>query len=260
MTITIANGPLSPTPPATANYTLDGPKNKILFSPFPRRVRAGFGGEIILDTQAGMLLHESGLLPALYVPVTDIRSDLLTKTKHTTHCRYKGDASYWTIVANGQSSENAVWGYETPVENAAFIHGYMALYWDRVDQWHDEDEEVLGHLCDPYHRVDIRPTSRLVTASIDRVVVAESTAAFVLSETGLPNRYYIPEADVRADLFAVSHSLTHCPYKGNASYRSLVGSARAAEVAWIYADPFDESRRIAGHWSFDGDGVTVEAS
>lgn len=258
MTITITNGPLSPTPPATVNYTLDGPKSKILFSPFPRRVRAVFGGATVVDTEAGMLLHESGLLPALYIPIAEIRSDLLTKTEHTTHCPYKGDASYWTITANGHSSENAVWGYEAPVESAAFIHGYMALYWGRVDQWLDEDEEVFGHLCDPYHRIDIRPTSRVVTVSIDGAVAAESTAAFVLSETGLPNRYYIPEADVRAELFTASNTITHCPYKGDTSYRSLAEAEAGTDVAWIYADPFDESRRIAGHWSFDGEGVTIE--
>ena len=257
MTITITNGPLSPTPPATVNYTLDGPKNKMLFSPFPRRVRAVFGGEVVLDTDDGMLLHESGLLPALYVPVADVRTDLLTKAEHTTHCPYKGDASYWTITANGDTSQNAVWGYEIPVESAAFIKGFMALYWERVDQWLDEDEEVFGHLRDPYHHIDIRPTSRAITASINGRVVAETTGAYVLSETGLPNRYYIPEADVRAELFTTSNTSTHCPYKGDTNYRSLADTEAGADIAWIYADPFDESVRIAGYWSFDSDRVTI---
>lgn len=257
MGITIANGPLSPTPPTMVNYALDGPKNKILFSPFPRRVRALFSDEVVVDTDAGMLLHESGLLPALYVPVVDVNTDVLSKTDHSTHCPYKGDASYWSITVGDRTSQNAVWGYERPLENAAFIEGYMALYWNRVDQWFDEDEQVFGHLCDPYHRVDIRPTSRSVTVKIDGITVAETTQAMVLSETGLANRYYIPEADVQADLFEDSETVTHCPYKGSTIYHSLLVSDHATDVAWTYPEPFDESLRIAGHWSFDGESVEI---
>lgn len=257
MSITITSGPLSPAPPTTVNYAIDGPNNKILFTPFPRRVRAMFADEIVLDTDAGMLLFESGLLPALYVPVADVRSELLTKTEHSTHCPYKGDASYWSITVHDRTAENAVWGYETPIESAAFIQGYMALYWNRVDQWFDEDQEVFGHLCDPYHRVDIRPTSRPVAVTVDGITVAETTAAMVLSETGLPNRYYIPQADVRTDLFEDSDTVTHCPYKGSTRYHRLLVSDEATDVAWVYPEPFDESRRIAGHWSFDGDNVEI---
>jgi len=187
----------------------------------------------VLDTQAGMLLHESGLLPALYVPVADVRSELLVKTEHSTHCPYKGDASYWSMTVGDRTAENAVWGYEAPLESANFIEGYLALYWDRVDQWFDEDEEVFGHLCAPYHRIDIRPTSRPIRVN------------------------YIPEADVLTDLFEDSETVTHCPYKGSTNYRRLLVSDEAADVAWIYPEPFDESLRIAGCWSFDGDGVEV---
>lgn len=257
MGITITNGPLSRTPPSTVNYSIDGPNNKILFTPFPRRVRAVYAGELVLDTQAGMLLHETGLMPALYVPVADVRTELLAKTDHSTHCPYKGDASYWSMTVGDRTAENAVWGYEQPLESVNFIEGYLALYWDRVDQWFDEDEEVFGHLRDPYHRIDIRPTSRPIQVTIQGIKVAETTQALVLSETGLANRYYIPEADVLTELFEDSDTVTHCPYKGSTNYRRLLVSDEVADVAWIYPEPFDESLRIAGCWSFDGGGVEV---
>jgi len=257
MSITIANGPLSSTPPATVNYALDGPTNKILFSLFPRRVRAVFADQVVVDTEAGMLLHESGLLPALYVPVDDVQTDLLTKTEHSTHCPYKGDASYWSITVGDRTAENAAWGYERPIENAGFIEGYLALYWGLVDHWFDEDEEVFGHLRDPYHRVDIRPRSRTVTVAIDGVMVAETDEAMVLSETGMPNRYYIPEDDVNTSLFEDSETVTHCPYKGTTTYHSLLVSDDATDVAWTYPEPFDGAMRIAGHWSFDGETVEI---
>ncbi len=259
MTLTLANGPLAPGAPETVNYALDGPRNKILFSPFPRRVRATFGGETVIDTEAGMLLHESNILPALYVPAADVRLDLATATDHSTHCPYKGDASYWSITVGDRTAENALWGYKDPIESAAWLDGYVAAYWGRLDRWFDEDDEVFGHLRDPYHRVDVRPSSRTVTVTVGGEVVAETSNAKLLSETGLPNRFYIPEADVRSERFEASETASHCPYKGDASYRSLAGSAEGADVAWIYADPFDESRAVAGHWSFDGETVDIRA-
>ena len=94
MTLTLTNGPLSPNAPESVNYEIDGPQHKLLLSPFPRRVRAVFAGETIVDSEAAMLLHESNLLPHLYIPVADVRVDLLIKTDLSTHCPFKGDASY----------------------------------------------------------------------------------------------------------------------------------------------------------------------
>lgn len=260
MTLTLSNGPLAADAPSTVNYEIDGPQHKILFSPFPRRIRAKFGGETLVDTDNAMLLHESNILPVLYVPVADVRFDLLTKTELSTHCPFKGDASYWTISAGGRTSENSVWGYETPMDGAGWLEGYVAMYWDHIDQWFDEDEEVFGHLRDPYHRVDIRPTSRQIQVSVAGEVVAETSAAKVLSETGFPNRYYIPAADIKLDLFEKSQTTTHCPYKGDTEYWTLAGDRGIEDVAWSYASPFDEAVRIAGHWSFDGDDVSVDVS
>jgi uncharacterized protein (DUF427 family) len=260
MTLTLSNGPLARDAPTSVNYEINGPRHKILFSPFPRRVRAIFGDETLFDTDSAMLLHESNILPALYVPVADVRFDLLTKTEHSTHCPFKGDASYWTITAGGRTSENSVWGYETPTTEAPWLEGYLAMYWDQLDQWFDEDEEVFDHLRDPYHRIDVRPTSRRVRVSSGGQVIAETTRAQVLSETGFSNRYYVPAADVRTDLFEKSLTTTHCPYKGDSAYWTLVGDQRVDDVAWSYSTPFDESLRVANHWSFDGDDVVVEVS
>jgi len=260
MTLTLSNGPLAPGAPKSVNYEIDGPEHKILFSPFPRRIRAVYAGETLVDTEGAMLLHETNILPMLYVSIGDVRFDLLTKTGHSTHCPYKGDASYWTITSGGRTSENSVWGYEAPVEEAPWLEGYVAMYWDHLDQWFDEDEEVFDHLRDPYHRVDIRPTSRRVRVRIGEQVVAETTEVMVLSETGFSNRYYVPAADVRTDQFEKSSTTTHCPYKGDSEYWTLVGDNRVDDVAWSYPIPFDEASRISGHWSFDGDDVVIDLS
>ncbi len=256
MSLTLSHGPLSGKPPATVNYTVDGPVHRLLLDAFPRRVRALLGGATVLDTRRGMLLHETGILPRLYVPAEDVRTDLLERTATSTHCPFKGDASYWTVRAGESVAEDAVWGYEDPKPEAGWLRGHLAFYWERMDAWFDEDEEVRGHLRDPYHRVDIRRTSRLVRVLVDGEAVVTTHRALLLSETGLPNRYYVPPSAIDPALLGPSATHTECPYKGTASYRSVRG---IADAAWVYETPLPEAAAIAGHLSFQGEGITVEA-
>jgi uncharacterized protein (DUF427 family) len=255
MALTIGGGPLSSRPRDTVNYRIDGPAHRLLFDPFPRRVRAVFGGETVLDTTSGMLLHESNLLPQLYLPRADVREDLLTGTDHHTHCPFKGDASYWSVTVNGRTADKALWSYLDPLPAASWLRDHVALYWNSMDTWFDEDEEVAGHLRDPYHRVDVRSTSRYVQVLAGEEVVAESGRAVVLSETGLPNRYYLPANDVRGELLD-SSTHTVCPYKGTASYRSLSApSGLITDAAWYYPEPMDGVRAIRGYLCFGTEGI-----
>ena len=256
MTLTLGTGPLASGAPTTANYTLDGPPQKLLFSPFPRRIRGVLAGRTVVDSERAMLLHESNIFPVLYFPTDDVTTTLLTKTDHSTHCPFKGDASYWTITAADSVAENAVWGYENPIEAAAWLQGYLAIEWSRLDQWFDEDDAIYGHIRDPYHRVDARPTSRRIRIHIDGRLVADTTSAFVVSETGGANRYYIPPADIQTDEFTRSDTTTHCPHKGDTVYWHHRETG-AQDIAWSYPNPLEEATRVAGHWSFDGRGVEV---
>jgi len=259
VTLTLSHGPLSGHPPQTANYTIDGPQHRLLLDAFPRRIRALLGGETVLDTRRGMLLHETGILPQLYVPTDDVGADLLGRTAHSTHCPFKGNASYWTVRAGDRTEEDAVWGYEDPKPEAAWLRGYVAFYWERMDAWFDEDEEVEGHLRDPYHRVDVRASTRHVRVLVDDEVVAETRRPKLLSETGLPNRYYISPRDVRDGIWEPSATHTVCPYKGTASYRTLrLGERRIADAAWLYPVPYEDAAGIRGRLSFLGEGITVE--
>lgn len=259
MTLTLGNGPLSARPPDAANYTIDGPQHRLLATPFPRRVRAELAGTTVFDTTEGVLVHETNILPVLYVPETDVATELLEATDHHTHCPFKGDASYWSIRVGDTVAENAVWGYPAPNDEAQWFLGLQAFYWDRLDHWYDETEEVFAHLRDPYHRVDVRPSSRGVRVRIGDTVVAESEHPMVLSENGLPNRYYIPPSDVRMELLSESSTTTHCPYKGQTIYWTFAADGvEVGDVAWSYPETFDEARRITRHLSFDGNDVTVE--
>jgi uncharacterized protein (DUF427 family) len=101
--------------------------------PNPRRVRATFAGETIADSTDALLLYERGHQPVHYLPVADVRMDLLEPTDHHTHCPQKGQASYYSIRVSDRVAENAVWRYEHPIAGCPDISGHVAFYADRVD-------------------------------------------------------------------------------------------------------------------------------
>jgi uncharacterized protein (DUF427 family) len=257
MSLTLPGAPLWPDLPETVNFTIDGPKHRLFAHPYPRRVRATFGGEVVLDTDRGVLLHESALQPVLYAPWQDIRQDLLTGTDHHTTCPFKGIASYWSIRVNGHEAENAVWSYPEPNAESPWLEPLAAFYWDRVDAWYDEEDRVYVHLRDPYHRIDARRTSRPVRVTAAGELLAETRAAYVLSENGLPNRWYLPREDCRLDLLQPTATSTHCPYKGTANYWTLASAPDQRDVAWSYERPFPEATPVARCLSFYGEAVEV---
>jgi len=252
MSLTFPGAPLASEPPLTTNYAIDGPRHRLLLHPFPRRVRARFAGEVVLDSTRGALLHESNILPRLYVPVEDMRADLLERTDHSTHCPFKGDASYWSVRVGDRVAENAVWTYESPIAEASWLLGLVSVYPERMDAWLDEDEEVTG-LRDPYHRVDARRSSRRIEVRSGGEVLARSERPVVVAETGLPLRFYLPREDVSAEL-RPSDTTATCPYKGRASYWSLDG---IEDVAWSYEEPLESILAARDMVCFDASKVEV---
>lgn len=258
MGLTRTDGPLSAHAPKTVNYRLDGPAHKLLAHRFPRRVRAEFAGATVLDTRDGLLLHESALLPRFYVPETDLDASAFVASDHSTHCPFKGDATYRSLRVGERTVENALWSYPNPVPAVPWLAGYASLYWNAADAWYDEEEQVYAHLTDPYTRVDVRPTSRHVQVLAGSVVVAESRRPLVLNETGLPARWYVSPDDVLVPLVPSDTSM-RCPYKGRSSYWTvrLPDGREIADAAWSYPDPLPESSRIAGALCFLHDDLTL---
>jgi uncharacterized protein (DUF427 family) len=82
----------------------DRPEHFVEFEPSPKRIRVTFGGETIADTTNALILYERGHVPVYYLPRADAAMDLLAKTDHSTHCPFKGDASYFTVNAGGKSA------------------------------------------------------------------------------------------------------------------------------------------------------------
>ena len=75
-----------------------------------------------------ILLREASYPPVIYFPKADVAMEHLAATSRSTHCPYKGDASYFSIAVGGETAENAVWAYETPYPAMAEIAGLVAFY------------------------------------------------------------------------------------------------------------------------------------
>jgi uncharacterized protein (DUF427 family) len=229
--------------------------HRVDVEPTPRRVRVVFNGQTIADSKRAVLLRESNLLPVYYFPPEDVRGEYVEPTDQHTRCPYKGEASYWTIRVGDKVLENAMWGYLDPLPGREDIRGYRALYWNKMDAWYEEDEQVFKHPRDPYHRVDVLQSSRSVRVEINGQTVAESTRPHLLFETGLPTRYYLPVEDVRMDLLEPTDSTSVCPYKGTATYWRLKGDASGRDVAWSYQSPIPECPNIRGLIAFFNERV-----
>src|SRR5688500_10967722 len=114
---------------------------ELRFEPSGKRVRVEFNGATIADSGRALVLHETRLPPAYYFPAADVRTDLLAKTAHATHCPFKGNASYWTLKVGDRTAENAVWAYEEPYREAEKIRGYLSFYRDKVSLLSDDAAE-----------------------------------------------------------------------------------------------------------------------
>ena len=114
------------------------PEHRVDLLPEARRVRVSFAGTVIADTGAAVRVEETGHEPVHYIPEKDMRLDLMRPTEHKTYCPFKGDCSYWTIeIGNGADqriSENAVWSYRVPYDEAAGLAGHYAFYKSRVER------------------------------------------------------------------------------------------------------------------------------
>jgi len=104
-------------------------------------IRVTLDGEILAQTTRGLKLHENNYLPVVYIPREDVHMERLVSSELSTHCPFKGDASYFrgrtasdsgTEAKADAPSEELAWSYETPFDQMEAIRGHLAFYADRV--------------------------------------------------------------------------------------------------------------------------------
>ena len=226
------------------------PERLLFAEPLRRRMRVRFGGEWIADSEDVVLLHEPGRYPVAYFPLPDVSGGVLTKLPNVTQHRDLG-ATAWFSVG---TARRAAWQHTDLPAHAAVLEGRVAFAWRAMDAFYEEDERIVGHAADAYHRNDIRRTSRHLVVRVGDRVVADTREPLVLYESGFAPRWYVPRADVDAAALTPVEGRTFCPYKGLASYYDVAGVGRAA---WSYVDAWPEVGRVRDLVSFEQDKVTV---
>lgn len=113
------------------------PYTRVDILPSSRRVQVVVDGVEVADSRSGRFLYETGLPTRYYLPKTDVRMDLLEPTELHTECPYKGVASYYDVVVNGERHENVVWWYPFPTEESARVAGYVSFYNEKLDIYLD---------------------------------------------------------------------------------------------------------------------------
>jgi uncharacterized protein (DUF427 family) len=156
--------------------------------------------------------------------------------------------------------DNCVVSAPLAADGQELFHGYVTVDSGAMDRWFEEDDPVYAHPRDPYHRVDVRSSSRHVIVRLGDVIIADSTRPKLLFETGNPIRYYLPFADVRCDLLVKSTTVSECPYKGDGQHWHLVADdgRQVEDVAWSLPHPLPEGLDAAQHICFYPEKVEVE--
>jgi uncharacterized protein (DUF427 family) len=247
-------GPLSPGKVGRFLVPDPLPERLLYAEPLRRRVRVRFGGAWIADSEDVVLLHEPGRYPVAYFPRESIAADALEPGEFTNRHRDLGPTAWYTVRAGQHNKARAAWQHTGLPAHARELEGRVAFAWRAMDAFYEEDERIVGHASDSYHRIDIRQTARhLQVRSGDRLV-ADSTRPLVLYESGFAPRWYVPRSDIEESALTPVEGQTFCPYKGLASYYDIADARRAA---WSYQNAWTEVARISGLVSFEPDKVLV---
>jgi uncharacterized protein (DUF427 family) len=247
--------------------------------PTAKRIQAVLGGDTIVDSTRAVLVWEPRrIVPSYAVPAEDVRGDLVPAAAgpgadgpgdevgvalgDVTALRVLDPRIPFSVHSTaGEAVDLRAAGQVRP--GAGFrpadpdLAGLVILDFDAFDAWYEEDEQNVAHPRDPFHRIDVLPSSRQVRLELDGQVLAVSSRPVLLFETMLPTRYYLPRADVTAELVP-SSTTTWCAYKGQASYFSAtVGGRLVPDIAWSYPDPQHDAARVRDLIAFFDERVDV---
>ena len=248
---------------------------QLRYEPTAKRVRASLDGAAVVDTLHAYLVWEPRrITPIFAVPEQELLADLAAPALSAASVKEHAFALRQGAAPTSLDPSTSFGKHTTPgaeldvlttaatAPRAAFrpedpdLAGYVILDFAEFD-WLEDDEEIIGHPRDPFHRVDIRASSVAVEVAFDGVTLASTNGAQLLYETLLPVRYYIPPEDVRLDLLEESPKLTVCPYKGQASYWSYPDSDQGSNLAWSYDRRYRDAAQIHGLISFYNERVDL---
>lgn len=240
---------------SVGHFLTPEPLPRLLFAePLRRRMRVRLGELWIADSQDVVLLHEPGRYPVAYFPRRDICESILLEEDHVTEHADLGPVKWFTAQTGGRDVKRAAWQFDSLPAHASVLAGCIAFAWRAMDAFYEEDERIVGHAADQYHRVDIRSSSRhLVVRDGDRVI-ADTHRPVALYESGFAPRWYVDRQDIDQSALQPVDGQTFCPYKGLASYYTVGDRPRAA---WSYTNAWTEAERVSNLVSFEPDKIDV---
>jgi uncharacterized protein (DUF427 family) len=217
-------------------------------------MRVRFGGTWIADSEHVLLLFEPGRYPVAYFPETDVFPNTLERTNHTTRHLDLGLTTWYTVRAGKHTAPRTAWQHTDLPAHASELQARVAFAWRSMDAFYEEDERIVGHAADGYHRIDIRQSSRNLVVRHRDGIIADTRRPFVLYESGFAPRWYVLRDDIDESALTPVDHRTFCPYKGICSYYNI-RDARLA--AWSYPEAYPEVGRISNLVSFESDIVSV---
>jgi uncharacterized protein (DUF427 family) len=228
---------------------------RLLFAePLRRRMRVRFADRWIADSEDVVLLHEPGRYPVAYFPLGDIESEVLVAEDRVTSHQDLGDAKWFTVKVAEREAQHAAWQHTSLPQHASVLGNRLAFAWRSMDAFYEENERIVGHAADAYHRIDIRSTSRHLVVKDGEQVIADTHHPLALYESGFATRWYVARENIDESTLKLVDGQTFCPYKGIASYYDVGGHKRAA---WSYINAWSEVGRVTNLVSFEPDKVDV---
>lgn len=213
------------------------------YEPTEKRVRAVLGGQVVADSRRAVLVWEPDApTPTYAIPHEDISATVDDGSPAAADAARPG-----RLVALMGGDGHVATGL---VPDDPYLSGFVVCDFPTFDSWLEEDDEIQAHPRDPFHRVDLRNTSRRIRIALGDEVLADTTRGKLLFETTLPTRYYIPRSDVLPELLP-SPKRTRCPYKGEASYWSFTTNGHVArDLVWSYETPLPDAAGLQGYVAF----------
>src|SRR5262245_57074866 len=105
----------------------------ITVEPTRKNVTVRVKGALVAYADDALTLQESTYPAVQYMPLRDVVKERLTHSNTETYCPYKGDASYYNVVTEGGTVDDAIWTYEQPYPAVGQIPGHVAFYPDKAD-------------------------------------------------------------------------------------------------------------------------------
>jgi uncharacterized protein (DUF427 family) len=246
-------GPLGRNP--NGQFLVPGMPERVLYAePLRRRMRAELAGRTVVESDDAVLLFEPGRYPVAYFPIADFAEGALLPGDRRTQHAELGETIWFEVAGGTRHAPRGAWQHVALPDHADILRDKVALAWAAMDAFYEEDDRILGHAADPYHRIDIRQASRHLVVRVDDRVIADTTSPLVLYESGFAPRWYVPRDDVVDEALTPVDLQTFCPYKGVASYYDIDGATHAA---WSYRAPLDDMAAIGDFVSFEADRVEV---